>query len=266
MVTFISQNIKYIRKEKGLTQEEFAQELGVSRAALSSYEEGRAEPKLAFIQQLALYTSYNIDDLLNKPLAPGLVLKADYTGKHLRVLSVAVERQQQEERVVLVPVKAAAGYLEGFGDVSYIRSLPAFSLPLPELSKERTYRLFQIKGDSMKPVPDGSYIITEYLQDWRYIKDNQCYVLVTRDEGIVYKRVLNRLDEDMLILQSDNPEYKPYSVAIEYLAEVWRAIGYISLQLPDRANHQDLDPNTIMSALIKIGQDIEHIKRHTEKQ
>lgn len=261
MSHYLAQNIKYLRKQKGFTQEDLAQKIGVNRAALGSYEEGRAEPRLQVLQNLAHYFSIGLDDLLNRPLSESVAIKSsDKHGKSLRVLSVAVDKETGNERMVVVPVKAAAGYLDGFSDIDFIESLPSFTLPIQELGRERTYRLFQIKGDSMHPIPDGSYIITEYIQNWTNIRDNHCYVLITRDEGVVYKRVLNRLDEDMLILKSDNPDYKPYSVSVEYLAEVWKAVGYICLQLPD-SDRPSFSPNDIMQALIRIEQDVKDIKK-----
>ncbi|TNE80478.1 MAG: LexA family transcriptional regulator [Bacteroidetes bacterium] len=264
MSHYLAQNIKYLRKEQGLTQEELSNRLGINRAALGSYEEGRAEPKLAVLQLMAHYFRCSLDELLHRELEKGgKAMAADASGKSLRILPVAVD-SEEKERIVLVPVKAAAGYLEGFSDVDYIRSLPSFTLPIQELGKQRSYRLFQIKGDSMQPIPDGSYIITEYVQDWHDIKDEQCYILVTRDEGVVYKRVLNRLKQGELILKSDNPEYKPYSVDAEMIAEVWKAIGYISLQLPE-AGAMPLAPNTILQALMSLQQEVKDINKKISK-
>lgn len=255
----LAQNIKHLRKEKGYTQGELAAKLGINRAALGSYEEGRAEPKLAVLQMMAQYFSCTLDDLLHLDFSNEKKrTNPDKRGNNLRVLSVAVDREDKEQ-IVVVPVKAAAGYLDGFSDVDYIESLPSFHLPLQELGRERSYRLFQIKGDSMNPIPSGSYIISEYVQDWNQIKDDHCYILITQDEGIVYKRVLNRLHEEQLILKSDNPEYKPYSVGSEMIAEVWKAIGYISLQLPESGS-DPLAANQIMSALIRLEKEVREIK------
>jgi len=259
MSHYLAQNIKYLRKERGFTQEGLANKLGINRAALGSYEEGRAEPKLAVLQMMAQYFSCSLDDLLYQDFALGKQRAvSDKKGQKLRVLSVAVDKEDKE-RIVVVPVKAAAGYLDGFSDVDYIESLPSFSLPLQELGRERSYRLFQIKGDSMNPIPSGSYIISEYVQDWTQIKDDHCYILITQDEGIVYKRVLNRLSDEELILKSDNPEYKPYSIGSEMIAEVWKAIGYISLQLPETGG-DPLSANQIMSALIRLEKDVKEVK------
>ena len=65
------------------------------------------------------------------------LLKGDESGERrargmsLRVLSVPVDAASDEERVAVVPVKAAAGYLDGYGDPDYVQGLPTFGLPLP---------------------------------------------------------------------------------------------------------------------------------------
>ncbi len=233
---FIAENIKYLRKQKKLTQDELALKIGVKRSLIGSYEEGRAIPKLSLIQAMAYYFNVALNDLLDKDLRvhEGSSIEAkDHIGSNLRVLTTVVNNEN-EELISLVPAKAAAGYLNGYGDVEYVESLTAFSLPLPEISHDRTYRIFQIKGDSMEPVPSGTYIICRYLDNWYSIKDGKTYVVLTKDEGIVYKRLYNRLEESKSIeMVSDNPFYTPFSVHISNIMEVWQAMGFISFQLPD---------------------------------
>ena len=84
----------------------------------------------------------------------------------------------------------------------------------------------------MLPIKPGSYVITEYIQDWKSIRNDECYVLITKDEGVVYKRVINNLHIGELMLKSDNPQFAPYTVPVDRLVEVWRAVGYTSFELP----------------------------------
>ncbi len=233
MSYLLNNNIRFLRRQKQMTQEQLAAKLGVNRAALGSYEEGRAEPRLAVLQSIAQYFGYSIDDLVHKDLSVNPGKKAvDIEGKTLRILPVMVDAATDKERIAVVPVKAAAGYLNGYSDVDFIAELPSFSLPLPELARERSYRLFQVKGESMLPVPSGAYIIGEYVQNWARVKDNDCYILITRDEGLVYKRVQYKQETGSLLLISDNPEYAPYEIETGQVLEMWKASGYISLQIP----------------------------------
>ncbi|NVN96246.1 MAG: helix-turn-helix domain-containing protein [Bacteroidetes bacterium] len=235
---YISVNIKYLRKKKQLTQDDLALKIGVKRAMIGSYEESRAVPKLPLLQALAYYFDVPLNDLLDKDLSKitdskNHISKIDLEGNNLRVLSTIVDKQNNELMTV-VPAKAAAGYLNGYADVEFVESLTAFSLPLAEISHDRTYRIFQIKGDSMEPLPTGTYIICRYLDNWYNIKDGKTYVVLTKDDGIVYKRLYNRLEETKTLeMISDNHLYPPFSVHIENVLEVWQAIGLISFQLPD---------------------------------
>jgi len=234
---FISENIKYLRKVKNLTQDDLASKIGVKRSVIGSYEEARAIPKLALLQALAYYFDVSLNDLLDKDLSSietiSKIPAVDVKASNLRILSTIVDKENNE-LMTLVPAKAAAGYLNGYADVEFVESLTAFSLPLPEISHDRTYRIFQIKGDSMEPLPTGTYIICRYLDNWYNIKDGKTYVVLTKDDGIVYKRLYNRLEETKTLeMISDNPLYPPFSVPIENVLEVWQAIGLISFQLPD---------------------------------
>lgn len=232
-MTHLANNIRFLRKQQGWTQTELADKLNVNRSAIGAYEEGRAEPRLSGLRELARLFGCGVEQLLERNLEKeGLSTDANLSGTSLRVLPVLVD-QEGAERSTLVPVKASAGYLRGYGDAEYIGSLPHFNLPYPELPPERSYRVFQIRGDSMLPVPPGAYVIGEYVQDWRNLRTGTCYILVTRDEGVVYKRVENRLDKGELLLRSDNPEYTPYALPADQLLEAWRAVGFTSFELPD---------------------------------
>ena len=232
MENIIASNIKFLRKSKDLTQDQLADKIGVNRAMIGSYEEGRAVPKLQVLQALSHYFGITLDALVLNDLAnPIDDMGKDVSGSNLRVVSTIVDRDNNE-LITLVPVKAAAGYLNGYADPDYVDTLPRFSLPFQEISKERTYRAFQINGDSMDPIPSGAYIISEYIQDWHNITDGKTYVLVTRDEGVVYKRVYMHPSGELL-LKSDNPQYETYSVHLSRLLEVWKAVGYICTTIPE---------------------------------
>jgi hypothetical protein len=177
------------------------------------------------------------------------------------VLPIAIDKSEDRELVSLVPIKAAAGYMAGYGDVDYIESLPRFMMPFPELPQDRTYRVFQIQGESMLPMPSGSYVLCEYLQDWNRIQSDECYVLLTKDDGVVYKRVINHLqDRKELILKSDNREFEPYSVEVDKILEVWRAVGYTSFQLPD-GNYQPVGLQELTQLVMEMKRDLDGMRR-----
>lgn len=238
-MSLINSNIRYLRKQKGLTQDAFANEIGVTRSVIGAYEEGRAEPKIKTMQVMADYFGISVDQLIGVDLAEAAAShirggesgdKPDLSGKRLRVLSITVD-DEGRENIELVRQKAAAGYLNGYADPEYIESLPRFQLPG---LNQGTYRAFEITGDSMLPLVPGTIIVGEYVENWEVLKDGHCYVLVTATEGVVYKRVYNKLDEGkVLSLHSDNPAYPAYTVGVGDVVEVWKAKSYISSAFPD---------------------------------
>jgi hypothetical protein len=86
----------------------------------------------------------------------------------------------------------------------------------------------------MLPLHPGTLIIGAYVESGLEIKNGKTYVLITQNEGVVYKRVFNYIeDRGKLFLVSDNDLYKPYEVAINEVQEIWEAKAYISTRFPD---------------------------------
>ena len=225
-MNYLTQNIKFLRKREKLTQQQFADLLQIKRSLVGAYEEGRATPPVETMQKLAGHFNVRIDELINCNLKTQGASVFQKSQKEWQVLPIVVDGHNRE-LIPIVPLKASAGYLNGLSDPEFIGNLPRFSMPVPELSSERTYRVFQIKGDSMLPVPSGAYIFCEFVANVNDLKNGQVYLLITRDEGLVYKRVYKN-EEDQLLLVSDNKEYSPYSISVDSLLEMWRTRGVLS--------------------------------------
>ena len=252
----LQNNIRFLRKQKEWTQGQLAEKLGIKRPLIGAYEEGRAVPKLLVIQQLSLLFELSIDQLLTVDLAneKNFPLKSN-----LKVLSTLVDANN-EERICIVPVKASAGYLNGLSDPEFVAELPHFTLPVKELSQGKTYRVFQIKGDSMLPIPSGAYIFCDYVEELSGIRNGNPYVIITADEGIVYKRVYNHLKTDgSLLLKSDNEGYEPYRIPVDQVLEVWQAIGFLTFDLPEPA---EMDLNKLSSLVFKMQEEIKQLKNN----
>ena len=211
-------NLKYLRKLRGWTQEEFAARLKIKRSLLGAYEEERAEPRIEVLEMVGEMFKLSLDELFLTELG-------DNQGNYL-----AKRRAQKllagTNEISFVPVKAAAGYLAGHSDPEYIDELNTFTLPM---LAGGNYRAFEIVGDSMLPTPSGSIIIGENTPTIDDVKSNQTYIIVSRNEGIVYKRVLkNPKSKGKLTLVSDNTSYQPYSVNASDIMEIWKANMVIS--------------------------------------
>jgi SOS-response transcriptional repressor LexA len=113
--------------------------------------------------------------------------------------------------------------------------------------RQGTYRAFEIKGDSMLPLQSGTIVVGEYLSNWNDVKPGDTYVVISKNDGIVYKRIGNRVKENKTIkLISDNPVYEPYSIDSDELLEIWKAKAFISTNFPEPAPEPTLETLTNM--------------------
>jgi transcriptional regulator with XRE-family HTH domain len=237
---FFSSNIKFLRKRRKRTQDDVAISLNMKRSTLSGYENGVAQPSVPVLVAFSGYFNVAIDTLIKVDLTQMKESQINQLeggfdvyikGSGLRLLVSTVD-SENNENIELVPEKAKAGYATGYADPDYVKELPVFQLPF--LSREKKYRTFQVSGDSMLPVPHGAWVTGEFLLDWRTLKTGIACVIVTREEGVVFKVVENKLEEDhTLVLHSLNPLYKPYIIDANNVHEVWLFVHYISNVMPE---------------------------------
>ena len=228
-MSYLASNLRFLRKQKGITQNDLADQLDVQRTMISAYEDGRSEPKLATLQKICDLLEVGIEELIEHDIE--MKGRRALQKRGLNILTIAAT-PDDKENITLVPQKASAGYLNGFADPVFMESLPQFHLP--NLSRQATYRAFELAGDSMLPLVPGTIVIGAYLDQLKEIKSGQTYVLVTQTEGVVYKRVFNYLAENgKLFLVSDNDHYKPYEVKGEDVLEIWEAKAFISTDFPN---------------------------------
>jgi hypothetical protein len=231
MSTFFSQNLRFLRSKMSekTSQEKLAELLNIKKPTLGSYESGRAEPKYADLISLAEFFNVEVDELLKEDLStriPGLSNKPK-----LRILATTVD-QNNEENIEMVPVQALAGYTASYDDIGFIQELPTFQVPF--LPKNKKYRVFPIKGESMLPLQPGSLVFAEYVEDWTSIKDGTICIVVTREDGVVLKQVINHLAErKVLILNSTNKTYDPYPILGSEIQEIWKFAGYFCNDFPE---------------------------------
>ncbi|MEI6886031.1 MAG: helix-turn-helix domain-containing protein [Bacteroidota bacterium] len=261
---FFNSNIKFLRKRRGVTQDDVADTLNMKRSTLSGYENGVAQPGFDALIAMSKYFNVAIDtlikaDLCSLPESQVRQLERGYDvfikGSNLRILTTTVGNDN-EENIELVNEKAKAGYATGFADPEYISILPTFRLPF--LSKQKKYRTFQVSGDSMLPIPHGAYVTGMFLQDWNSIKDKDAFIILTADEGIVFKVAENKLKESgSLRLHSLNPVYEPYDLPVNQIREIWQFVHYISPEIPD---NQENENKILIENVKKLKKDVEEIQ------
>lgn len=246
-MSFAGKNLKYLRKLRGWTQEDFANRIKIKRSLLGAYEEERAEPRLEVLELVSEIFKVSLDELFLKDLSE---TKGSYIAKR-RAQKLAAEPTV----IQFVPVKAAAGYLAGYADPDFIDELNTFTLPMLAPGQ---YRAFEIIGDSMLPTPSGSVIVGEKIEDLEEVKNSNTYIVISRQEGIVYKRIMKSPKvKSKVTLVSDNPMYQPYQVEANDIVEVWQAQMILT-----RANQQQRwDVNQLASIVTNLQEQVSSLKK-----
>ncbi len=310
-MSIVSNNIKYLRRLNGLTQEQFARRIGIKRSLLGAYEEARANPNLENLKTIAQVFGTSVDSLIKTDIrkireTPGISLSQSITGiieqpiprnnlqpSHYSpdsrpftnssepkpVAKIVEEFFQEKEEVVIIPQRqvlqrsfltenetsfqqfvdnhlhtvsnlpknepenlaksvakltpyiknsAVKEYLANCQKVDYLRSLPTISLPFITSDKSRAFDM----GNDF-PM-QNSIVVGSGISDWTDVQDGKFYILVTPQQGVIYRRVYNQVKiKGALLLSSDNPTISSFEISIKDVVEIWEVNSFISQQLPE---------------------------------
>jgi len=241
-------NIRFLREKHKLSQQELSETLGIPRSSLSDYERSHTQVGLDILVHLSEIFNVSTDDLLKKNLTHlDLEIARD---KDLRVLAISVDKNDRNN-IELVETKAAAGYIESFENPEFIKDLPKLNFPNIPVG---TYRAFEIKGDSMQPLESGSIVICSYVENLSDVKKDKTYVIISKSEGVVYKRVIPDHQKQRLVLVSDNEIYAPYDILLDDIDEIWQYYAHISFSDVKKSFHYYLEDklNAMNQTLLEV--------------
>lgn len=178
------------------------------------------QPKTSTEGKAPLVGKSKKSDLLSEP--PMLYVRHFEPGddKHLRHIPVLDQ-------------KAAAGWPYSIDDPNFFRDQPTFTVPKIWF-RSGDWVMLQVEGDSMNDtLYNGDWIFISQVDDLKKIKDGYIYVVITVD-GVVVKRVINKMNDGYLVLQSDNALYNPYTVQLSDVVQIWKVERSMSSVLSNR--------------------------------
>lgn len=246
MSTF-SDNLRYLRVKSGMTQQKIADELLIPRERYAKYE-GTTDPPLDCLQKISRYFHVSIDLLLSFDIRRVPYENLLQLEENRILLPITVD-SNGENRIEIIPEKAQAGYLAGYSDPEFIEALQHISLPFLRNGK---YRAFPVTGDSMPPHKNGSFVVGEYIERISDVVDGKTYILVTKTNGVAYKR-LKKKEANTLIAISDNTIYEPYEVNVSEVLEIWRYACSIATQ---EFEHDDLSLMSVKDVMQGLRNDM----------
>lgn len=250
-MSVFSDNLRYLRVKHGLTQQKIADTLMIPRERYAKYE-AKTDPPLDCLRKISHHYHVSIDLLLSFDIRQVPYEDLIQLEDNRILLPITVD-SQGENKIEIIPAKAQAGYLRGYADPEFIEGLQHISLPFLRNGK---YRAFPITGDSMPPHKEGSFVVGEYVERLGDIIDGKTYILVTKTNGISYKR-LSKSGATSLTATSDNRVYEPYEVKSSEVLEIWRYACSIATQEFDQ---DDLGVISVKDVLQGIRQDFSALR------
>lgn len=253
----ISNKIKEIIHYFGLNNYSFSKKIGVTPTTVDSIVNGRLQQdgtrkktKPGFDVLQSIVDEFNINPYFLFGKDENMLKKEGVTYEGFpKVITV---NSEGNENIVFIPAKAKAGYLNGYGDIDFVESLPTFEMPH---LRNGSYRCFEVEGNSMYPnFSQGDLVFGKYVENLSDIKDDKVYVVISKEDGIVLKRAINQIKEsNQLILKSDNTngEYPSYSIEAKNIMEVWEVTMFASNEIP-RVDGVQTRLNLLESQLVKL--------------
>ena len=238
-MSIFSDNLRYLRAEKGYSQQKLADDLIITRASYAKYEEVKSQPPLDVLKRMSHYFHISIDIMISVDLRKISMDQLLKMGDNRILLPIIVDKKGKDT-IEIIPHKAKAGYLAGYSDPEFIENLQHISLPFLSNGK---YRAFPVEGDSMPPHKAGSFIVGRYMEKLSDVQDGKTYIILSKNEGIVYKRVYRKNKKDhTLVLHSDNPIYAAYELKSQEILEIWEHACSISTKefLPEDINYESV--------------------------
>jgi len=234
-----------IRREAGHTQAEFAKLLGISNTT-ADIERGRT--KLSGKVVAELLKQFNINPLW---------LFGESEEKHLDTTKTSVIPKvvtvdsADNDNMVLVNAKAAAGYPQNIADTSWYQQLPAFDMPIPEF-RNATYRGFQVEGDSMLPnLQQGEWVLAKGIEHIDHVSANKMYVVVLQD-SVMVKKIEKKPNSNNITLVSLNETYPPYDIKPFQIQEIWEVSSKLTF---------NVDATTEKGLLRQLQESMEELKK-----
>ena len=257
-MSLFSDNIRNLRVQQKISQEKLAESLAITRGRYVKYEDGTSEAPYEILKKIAHYFHMSIDLLLSVDVRKIPVDDLLQLENNRLVLPITVDNKG-DNFIEVVTQKVKAGYLNGYADPEYIESLQQISLPFLGSGKHRG---FPVEGDSMPPHADGSIIVGRYIEKLGDVNDGKTYILITKNEGMVYKR-LNKNKKNVLFVESDNSFYPVYEVKVSDILEIWEYVCNIGLT----DEKQELtETASVTEMFLELKREIKDLKLGINKQ
>ncbi|MCB2377259.1 LexA family transcriptional regulator [Hymenobacter sp. BT635] len=242
-MSYVGKNIRKIRTVKKLSQAAFAELFGLARPSVGAYEEGRSEPKMETLIQIAHHFGLSVDLLLTKELTVNELYHFDIFQKDAAPAPAAKPAAQADQQPGVTPFVPAARLLEYIvqhHDSAFLDALPPLTFPH---SLGPATRAFEIVGAEMQHQQQGlrhqDVVLCRRLDlAAPNLRVQRIYAFVTQSRLLV-RRLAERISDSRLKLRADNPDYGSEEFSLDQALEIWEVKAVFTTHLRPPSTMED---------------------------
>ncbi|GAA4383300.1 helix-turn-helix domain-containing protein [Hymenobacter koreensis] len=232
-MSHIGNNIRKLRTVKKLSQAAFAELFGLARPSVGAYEEGRSEPKMETLIQIAQHFGLSVDLLLTKELTVNDLHRFDIFQQQIQQKTAAetqAEADRQPHVTPLVPAARMLEYIVQHHSPAFVDGLPPLTFPH---NLGATTRAFELTGADMQPTLRHQDVILCCRIDKAApaLRTGEVYAFVTQSRLLVRRLAERRLDSPVLKLRADNIDYTVQDFDLTQALEIWEVKAVFSTHL-----------------------------------
>lgn len=221
---------------KGLSFNKLATKLGLSNSYFSKMLRNNGSIGSDIIENiLREYPEINGDWLIS---GRGVMFHTnDYEQKKITDSPIA-----EEEALKITPANKSKGTpiplvteyaVAGFGNKDFVIAEDDVKdyYVIPKFRFNKIDFMIEIHGTSMDPnFKNGDVVACTILRNSNFMQWNRCYIIATKEQGILLKRLLPGEDTSHLVAVSDNKEFPPFKIPVDDITGIAMVAGLIRLE------------------------------------
>lgn len=222
----IGLKINELAEKKNLPLTELAHRLGKTKQAIYDLVK-KNDVNTSIVRQCALIFDVPVSYFFDEDSSGQSFGTSEWQNVETILNHESTHRLADPEQpsLPLIPVEAIAGF-----GVQQFQDLPIEGYyQVAEFSSADF--LVRVKGDSMTPKYNaGDIIACKKVQDILFFQWGHIYVVDTKSQGMMVKRVRQAESSDRIELESENPNYDPFEIPLSDINSIALVMGAITLE------------------------------------
>ena len=228
----IRERIRLLRKVLDKNQSDFAEQLNISGNQQGHFETGRNKVPSDYLQKISSTYNARLDWLIEGKGEMFADKKQKNIIKQIPISEVSEPETKYKERkphhgIPLVSVKALGGTGNSVfkieeKDIQEYYVVPDFT---------NINFMLRVKGSSMYPkYNSGDVVACRIIKESAFIQYGKVYVIATKEQGILIKRLKKSEKKNHILAISDNTNYDPFDIPMNEVDGMALVVGVIRLE------------------------------------